>query len=143
MIVGTHIPMYTPTLIHVSAVWETVQHHYGLMNDKDAYPVLTALFEKASSKVDSLHHVKAFSADVRGALDAPITEFAVWDKHAATDKAEFQAAVASLIDKFNECAPKALHKGGWGEPVENESRIFVCLGWDSAEVRTSWIPDLG
>lgn len=95
--------------------------------------MIKELLGKVFAKIEFMNHVN-FSGDISAALAAPFTELASWDLH-TPDTKQFLTLQAGLIDKIHELSPKVLHKGGWGTALENERKVFICLGWDDLAVR--------
>ena len=68
------------------------------------------------------------------ALDAPLTELAVWTLRAGADRAQFQDELERLHGLLRREVPEMVD-GGWGAAVEDERVFVVVLGWESVEVR--------
>lgn len=67
------------------------------------------------------------------ALEAPLTELAIWKFHEDTVVSKFTDIFVPLIGEGIQRLP--IQPGGWGFTVEDDRTIAVLLGWKSMEVR--------
>ncbi len=67
------------------------------------------------------------------ALEAPLTELAIWKFHEDTVVSKFTDIFVPLIGEGIKRLP--IQPGGWGFTVEDDRTIAVLLGWESMEVR--------
>lgn len=82
-----------------------------------------------------LNHV-TFSASPFDALNAPVTEYAIWKLKDTTDALHFRARLNALIVLILSFPKSAgVFPGGWGVFHEDERQFMVLLGWESLEVR--------
>lgn len=117
-------------------VWETLQHHQALIDDKEAYAKLGAAIQKAAADKQYLYHVN-YSAEIYTALDAPVTEFAIWTINQGTPREQFKACLGEIIARADAdpTLKDEVFRGSWGAIVEDERKFMVTLGWHSLEVR--------
>ncbi|KAI0812385.1 hypothetical protein BC629DRAFT_1436458 [Irpex lacteus] len=133
-----HIITYTGTELQdpnywwAIVVWESVEHHRALVNNKEVYPTLREQLGKGVAKLDSLFHVILSPSEPYPALEAPLTELAIWTLHETTDKATFTDIFVPLMGEGIKKLP--IQTGGWGFTVENDRQIAVILGWENMEV---------
>jgi hypothetical protein len=118
------------------AVWESLEAHQVLMNDKVAYPKLGEQLAKVGdlSKINMFHVHFQPESNLAPLLNAPFTSFA----HLSTLKPgktinELQDAVKSLVD-----LPKVEHSygGAWGKAIEKDD-VVLLYGWDDPKVNTA------
>ena len=114
-------------------VWESIEHHKALMNNKELYPVLCEHLDKGVAKFDFVRHVTLGPNDPYPALEAPLTEFANWKMHEGADRAKFVNNFTLFVKEGIEKLPVKM--GGWGASVEDDGQFTVVTGWESVEVR--------
>lgn len=103
------------------------------MNDAVVYPTLKVALGKMSSALLWMNHVK-FPESVEPSLEAPVTEFAIWDLHESTDAEKFLDTLKGLRATVRKDCPGEVFPGSAGPTVENPRKYIVCLGWHSIEV---------
>lgn len=86
-------------------------------------------------------HVK-YPDSIESALNAPITEFAIWDLPESTDADKFYETLKELRALVYEKCSSDVFKGSGGPTVENPRKYIVCLGWHSVEVCLNSNPSL-
>ncbi|KAI0093335.1 hypothetical protein BDY19DRAFT_903094 [Irpex rosettiformis] len=146
-----HIASYTGTEVQdpnywwAVIVWETVEHHHALINNTEVYPILRESLNKGVAKFDFMLHAVLAPGDPYPALEAPLTELAMWKLHEGADKTKFTDIFVPLLAKGIEKLP--IQPGGWGTSVEDANKVAVILGWESMEFFKSigaaypWIPE--
>lgn len=110
-----------------------MEHHHALINDAVVYPTLKVALGKMSSALLWMNHVK-FPDSVEPSLEAPDTEFAIWDLHESTDADKFLDTLKELRATVYKDCPGEVFPGSAGPTVENPRKYIVCLGWHSIEV---------
>ena len=103
------------------------------MNDKELNPVFCESLDKGVAKFDLHHHVTLAPNDPYPALEAPLTEFAVWKLHEEADRALFVDKFTLFVKEGTEKLP--IQTGGWGVSVEDDRQFTGVAGWESEEVR--------
>ena len=121
------------TILRVLIVWESIEHHYALTNDKELYPVLLDSLGKGVAKFDLHHHATLSPNDPYPALDSPLTEFAVWKMNEEVDRAKFMDKFLLFVENGIRQLP--IQIGGWGASVEDDRQLTVVAGWENLEVR--------
>jgi len=68
------------------------------------------------------------------ALDAPLTEFVLWDLKEGAEPPVVRALLTRLMAVVD-AIPRAegMHRAGWGSVVGDDRKYFVVIGWDSME----------
>ena len=113
-------------------VWESIEYHHAFINDKERYSALRESLDKGVEKFDFLYHVTLAPNDPYPALEAPLTELAIWKLREGIDRTKFTDIFTPLMAKGIEKLP--IQTGGWGASVEDDRQFTVILGWDSLEV---------
>ena len=114
-------------------VWESIEYHHAFINDKERYSALRESLDKVVEKFDFLYHVTLATNDPYPALEAPLTELAIWKMREGIDRINFTDIFTPLMAKGIERLP--IQTGGWGASVEDDRQSTVILGWESLEVR--------
>lgn len=81
-----------------------------------------------------MHHAR-FNGSVDAALNAPITEVALFKLKPGADREQYNTQGAAIAQKIYAGLPGAIVPGSWGSVVEDERKFQVCNGWPSMEVR--------
>jgi len=121
-----------PSYWYAFIVWESVQRHQALIDNKDVYPQLMESLLKGASEIAYMFHAGFDLNGPDAALNAPITEIAVWTLKEGTDKKKFSETLNSLITRAASKEGK-VYPGGWGPVVEDEKKFAILLGWNSLE----------
>ena len=75
-----------------------------------------------------------FTHPVDAALNAPITELAVWILKDTADRDKFEEIGDELLQKLKIHVPDEVSFGGRGDVEGNLRQFLVILGWQSLEV---------
>lgn len=114
-------------------VWETLDAHQALIDDKETYPILGAHLAKAVdlSKLEMFHVHFEPDAHLAPVLDAPFTSYLhVQSRKPGKTAAEVEAPLNALI------ALPVLpggHGGASGKGVEKDEHVLL-FGWDSPQI---------
>ena len=123
-------------------VWESVEAHQKLINDKVVYPQL----KRAASSMFDVARIAMFhvlpTSDPAGALSAPVTELATFTARTARSKPVIEVLVDDLARAIGSAPSSAgAFSPCWGplaEP-EKENVLVLFIGWTSVEVRASYV----
>lgn len=115
-------------------VWESLEAHQALINDKEVYPKLVESLMKGASKIEFMYHATV-GDNPFPALDAGVTEIAFWSPHEGTEKKDFEALFVPFITKLMTSPVVEDHAGGWALTHEDDNKYVVIHGWTSVEVR--------
>lgn len=115
-------------------VWESVEAHYELINDKVVYPqlqeVLKPCVEGGSLHVLNMFHVP-LNASPAPALNAPVTSLVHITKLGAGRA--FARDVQPHLAQIAGARVHGAHGGAFGKLVERDEYVML-TGWDSVEV---------
>ena len=112
-----------------------MKHHQDLINDAEAYPKLKkeigSIFD--ASKLNMFH--AALTSEPYKALEAPVTELAIFTLHDGQSKNTLEGLVDDLAKAVN-AAPKSAGAilAAWGPIVEKDNSIALVIGWTSIDV---------
>ena len=120
-------------MLRTLQVWESIEHHHAFINNKERYSALRESLDKGVEKFDFLYHVTLAPNDPYPALEAPLTELAIWKMREGIDRTKFTDIFTPLMAKGIERLP--IQTGGWGASAEDDEQFTVILGWESLEVR--------
>ena len=134
MIVGEHpSESHSGTCSNDPAVWETVDAHKALIEDKELYAKLHVEFAKAAdlSKINMFHVNFEPDANLAVLLNATYTSFA----HVSAYKpghspAELHAVFKGIVEVPN--VPGCLG-GAFGKALEKDDYVLL-YGWDDPKV---------
>jgi hypothetical protein len=93
--------------------------------------LVKALFQGAE-KIDFMNHVVLTPKEPYPALDASITEIAIWTLREGANKEEFEQLLSAGIHKIVETP--SIYGGGYGVVAEDDRKYVEVLGWNSMEV---------
>lgn len=113
-------------------VWESRKLHQDLIDDKELYAKASASMTQGIASTSPFYQVHFNLNDPYNALNAPVTELALWTLKDGTDKTEFANTLNDLFTHANSL--DGVYDGGWGEVDEDARKFAVLLGRNSAEV---------
>lgn len=111
-------------------VWETYEHHKALMERPDYPDLIQALKPAVAGKLD-MQHVE-FDIDFAAALEAPVTEIAIFKLKPDTSRDKFLSIFKNLREEI--IKGESCHSVIWGESKENSGTFVLMIGWDSIQV---------
>ncbi|KAI0668495.1 hypothetical protein C8Q78DRAFT_262739 [Trametes maxima] len=124
---------------YLAIAWDTFEDHDRLMNDKGEYPRLgasTESFFEPGGK-GTMFHIRSTSEPWK-ALEAPVTEIAVFtlkDGHSKGELEQTVDAIAKRLDALGEPAGETL--ASWGPTVEKDNVVALFVGWQSVEAHVN------
>lgn len=118
-------------VISVTAWNGTEDEHNPIL---DAVPDLVSDTPQTAELVYKFHvHL---TCEPFTALDAPLTEFVVWDLKEGAEPATVTALLTKLMAVVNAIPrEEGMHKAGWGSVIGDERKYVIMIGWDSMEVQ--------
>ena len=113
-------------------VWDTIEDHQALIDDKERYAVLGAEFAKcADLSTINMFHVY-LPSDLAAVLNAPYLSFGYIGTLKAGRTAEEALALLTALTTRLEL-PATCRVGGFAKAVEKNSFIHI-NGWDDPKV---------
>ncbi|GJE89055.1 hypothetical protein PsYK624_051450 [Phanerochaete sordida] len=128
--------------LYLVVVWESVEAHYELINDKVIYPqlqeVLKPCVEGGSLHVLNMFHVP-LSASPASALNAPVTSFVhIYKLGAGRSFKDVQPNLDQITTGVRHV--QGAHGGAYGKLVERDEYVML-TGWDSVEIHLKALND--
>ncbi|KAI0648295.1 hypothetical protein C8Q79DRAFT_905382 [Trametes meyenii] len=126
---------------YLAIAWDTFEDHERLMNDKEEYPRLGATTEVyfVPGAKGTMFHVRSTSEPWK-ALEAPVTELAVFtlkDGHSKSELEQTVDAISKRLDVLGEPAGETL--ASWGPTVEKDDVFALFVGWQSVEAHVNTV----
>lgn len=124
------------TILTISLlVWETLEAHHALINDKEVYAKLAAEVSKCADVTKlELFHIHA-NAELASVINAPFTSFAhITALKPGVSASEVEVQLDALTKLKNETGK---HGGVWGKVVEKDGQLAL-YGWDDPKVRSDF-----
>jgi len=120
----------------VAPAWDKYEHRKALIDDPVEYLIVMAKLKPAIGRGKFLMSHVQFNDDATAALTAPVTEIVGITLKDGHVKQELDDVLRTLKTKV------ALETGSfsramWGPTIEDASKFWLVIGWQSVEVRNS------
>ena len=120
----------------IALAWEKYEHHKALIDNPVEYPIIMAKLKPAIGRGKFLMSHVQFNDDATAALTAPVTEIVgitLKDGHAKQELDDVLCTLKTMAALETGSFPRAV----WGPTIEDASKFWLIIGWQSVEVRNS------